>query len=110
MLLQLTGPNSNKYCDMAIASYQAGVFDQAWLAFGNALLLNDSSEMADVWYNVGTAALQTCELEMAVRSFRVAISLGLSDEKLWRNLSQAYKLRRQFGEAEECLVKVCRKR
>jgi tetratricopeptide (TPR) repeat protein len=65
--------------------------------------------MQHVWYNIGTAAVQTAELEMAIRCFRVSLFLSQPDDEnskaAWMSLGQCYKLRMQFDESAACFQK-----
>jgi tetratricopeptide (TPR) repeat protein len=98
---------------MGVVSYQSRQFDLAWSAFNNALSISDSKVMLDVWYNIGTACIQSCELEMAIRCFKIAISFFTAGDEekgaaMWMSLGQCYKLRLQFDESAACFQQAVR--
>lgn len=85
-LLQMGVNNTEIWNNLALCTFYASQYDMTLNCFDRAFQFADDSNMADVWYNVGQAAIGVGDLGLAYQAFKISISCDNSHSESYSNL------------------------
>jgi len=85
-LLQMGVNNSEIWNNLALCTFYASQYDMTLSCFDRAFQFADDSNMADVWYNLGQAAIGVGDLGLAYQAFKISISCDNCHAESYCNL------------------------
>ena len=78
--------NTELWNNMGLCCFYASQYDMALSCFERALALASDDNMADVWYNIGEAAVGIGDLSLAYQAFKLAVSVDPNHSEAYNNL------------------------
>lgn len=78
--------NTELWNNLGLCCFYAQHYDMTLTCFERALAIAEDDNMADVWYNIGQAAIGIGDLSLAYQAFRICISVDPKHADAFNNL------------------------